>query len=302
LLGIYGLTRDDIMGILDLAREYKARVEREGFKHCDKFKDYTVANLFLEPSTRTRFSFEQAEKALGARVLNFQGQGSSMAKGESFADTCRTIEAIGADLLVIRSPVPGSQEFAANMLKIPVINAGDGQHEHPTQALLDALTMMEYKGDLRQKTVLRVGDISHSRSARSELFTMKALGADFVMCGPPNFVLPEYYGKLGARVTHDLDSVIGTADIIRTSRIQRERFQKMFMQPGEFFSMYQLNLKTLAKCKKDVLIMHGAPLRRGEEIISEVADGPNSAIFPAMRNGVYVRMALIDIFLGGGLK
>ena len=293
-ISLYEVKAEVLLTIFKRAIFFKKRGTEE-YKGGVRGKN--IVNAFFEPSTRTRFSFEIAEKMLGANVLNFSSEISSVAKGESLSDTVKTLEAIGVNLIVVRHPAPGAAKYIADEIDIPVVNGGDGSHEHPTQTLLDLFTIYESKGTFKDQKIVIVGDILHSRSTRSTLFAIRSLGGKVVLSGPPPLV-PDYYKQFGAEICYDLDEALKGAVAVRTARIQRERFKKFYIQPDEYIKNYRLDNKRISKHKDKLMVMHGAPMRRGEEITSEVADGPNSVIFPQMTNGMFVRMALLDLILG----
>jgi len=294
-VSLYGVKVEVLLAIFKRAIFLKKRGLAKPFK---SLQGKSIVNAFFEPSTRTRFSFEIAEKMLGANVLNFSSKISSIAKGESLSDTVKTLEAIGANLIVVRHPAPGAAKYIADEIDIPVVNAGDGGHEHPTQTLLDLFTIYERKGTFKDQKIVMVGDILHSRSNHSMIFAVQSLGGKVVLCGPPPLV-PDSYKLLGAEICYDLDEALKGAIAVKTVRIQRERFKSFYIQPDEYFKNYRLDNKRISKYKDKLMVMHGAPMRRGEEITSEIADGPNSVIFQQMTNGVFVRMALLDLVLGG---
>lgn len=297
-ISTYYVSQEIFMAIFSRASFFK----KKGLEITyNNLKGKNIVNAFFEPSTRTRFSFEIAEKKLGANVINFSSQTSSISKGESFSDTVKTLESIGADLIVVRHPQPGSAKFIADTIEIPVVNGGDGSHEHPTQALLDLFTIYELKKTFNNQKIVLVGDILHSRSVRSTIFAIKSLGGTLVLSGPPPLV-PEYYKQLGVEINYNLDDALKGAIAVKTARIQKERFSQFYIDPKEYFDNYRLDNKRISKCRQDLIVMHGAPMRRGEEITSEVADGKNSVIFEEMQNGMFIRMALLDLILSKGEK
>jgi aspartate carbamoyltransferase catalytic subunit len=259
----------------------------------------TIINLFYEPSTRTRTSFEIAGKRLSADVINVSTSGSSVVKGESLKDTAMTLAAMAADVIVIRHPSSGAPHFLARHVPSAVINGGDGTHEHPTQALLDLFTIRQRKGSLAGLRVSIIGDIAHSRVARSNIFAMRAMGMDVRVCGPAS-LLPLQVESLGVRACTDLDAVIRDADIIMALRLQLERQEKgLIPSLREYSQLYGLTLKRLEQAKPDVLIMHPGPINRGVEIAPEVAEGPYSLILDQVANGVALRMAILYLLAGG---
>jgi aspartate carbamoyltransferase catalytic subunit len=259
----------------------------------------TVVNLFVEPSTRTRISFELAEQRLSADVINFSAEASSFKKGETLKDTARNLEALNADFIVIRHSASGAPQFLARVLKSSVINAGDGAHEHPTQALLDVFTIREHKGKIAGLNVTILGDILYSRVARSNIWALLKLGATVTLCGPATLV-PKTFEQMGCRVTYDVDEAIRDADIINLLRIQHERQRKtMFPSINEYIQLFGLNQARLAKAKSDALIMHPGPINRGVEIDSDIADSSRSLILEQVTNGLAVRMAVLFLVNGG---
>ncbi len=299
LLGIRELSLEELLLILDTAESMKEIASRE-IKKVPALRGKTLVNLFYEPSTRTRTSFEIAGKWLSADVVNITALGSSVAKGESLKDTGMTLQAMGPDIVVIRHPHPGAPHLLAGLLKAAVINAGDGAHEHPTQALLDLFTIREKKGRLEGLKVAIVGDIAHSRVARSNIYGMRKVGMEVKVVGPKT-LLPPGIERLGVEVSTDLDRAIADADIIMMLRLQLER-QTTGLLPSlrEYSKLYGLNLERLKVAKPDVLIMHPGPINRGIEIAPEVADGPYSLILDQVQNGVAIRMALLYLLAGGG--
>ncbi|MGA2801638.1 MAG: aspartate carbamoyltransferase catalytic subunit [Verrucomicrobiota bacterium] len=298
LLDIESLTADEIMTVLDTARAFKAVGER-AIKKVPALRGKTVVNLFIEPSTRTRISFELAEQRLSADIINFSTEASSFKKGETLKDTARNLEALNVDFIVIRHSASGAPHFLSRVLNASVINAGDGAHEHPTQALLDALTILERKGKIEGLNVTILGDILYSRVARSNIWALKKLGAHVTLCGPATLV-PKTFEQMGCRVTYNVDEAIREADIIHLLRIQHERQRKtMFPGINEYTQLFGLNKTRLAKCKPDALIMHPGPINRGVEIDSEIADCGRSLILEQVTNGLAVRMAVLFLLNGG---
>ncbi|MCX8091762.1 MAG: aspartate carbamoyltransferase catalytic subunit, partial [Verrucomicrobiae bacterium] len=259
LLDIESLTADEILTVLDTARAFKAVGER-AIKKVPALRGKTVVNLFVEPSTRTRISFELAEQRLSADIINFTAEASSLKKGETLKDTARNLEALNADFIVIRHSAAGAPHFLARVLNAHVINAGDGAHEHPTQALLDAFTIRERKGRIEGLNVTILGDILYSRVARSNIWALNKLGARVTLCGPPTLV-PRAFEQMGCRVTWNVEEAIRDADIINLLRIQHERQRKtMFPSLNEYVQLFGLNRARLARCKPDALIMHPGPI------------------------------------------
>jgi len=298
LLDIESLSAEELLIVMDTARAFKAVGER-AIKKVPALRGKTVVNLFVEPSTCTRISFELSEQRLSADIINFTAEASSLKKGETLKDTARNLEALNADFIVMRHPAAGAPHFLARVLNASVINAGDGAHEHPTQALLDAFTIREKKGKIAGLNVTILGDILYSRVARSDVWALTKLGARVTLCGPATLV-PRVFEQMGCRVTHNMDEAIGEADIINLLRIQHERQRKtMFPSLGEYASLYGLNRSRLACAKPDALIMHPGPINRGVEIDSEVADCARSLILQQVTNGLAVRMAVLFLVNGG---
>lgn len=298
VLGIEHMSVEEIDLILETARYFKEYLE-DKTKSIPSLKGKSFVNLFYEPSTRTRTSFEMAAKYLDAEVINFNQKISSVAKGETLKDTAVTIQMMKPDGVIIRHSTPGSARFLADHLDTPVINAGDGTHEHPTQALLDLFTIKEKKGAIEGLNVLIAGDILHSRVARSDIWGLKKLGAKVSVVGPPTLI-PDHIQHLGVEVYTDPQEAVSRADVINVLRVQLERQQKgLFPSLGEYNRLFGIKAETLKKAKKDVLIMHPGPMNRGVEIDSIVADGGRSVINEQVTNGVAVRMALLYLITGG---
>jgi aspartate carbamoyltransferase catalytic subunit len=298
LLGIEDLTADEICYILDAVPPFKEISERD-IKKVPTLRGKTIINLFFEPSTRTRTSFEIAGKRLSADVINISVATSSVSKGESLRDTAENLQAMQADVLVVRHSAAGVPHLLARYLPSPVINAGDGAHEHPTQALLDLYTLQEKWGTLTGHTVLIVGDIAASRVARSNMLAMRKLGMQVCVCGPRT-MLPIGIEQLGVECTSDFDAAIQGADAVMMLRIQRERHgEVLFPSLQEYAERYCLTAERLRRAKSGVLVMHPGPMNRGVEIAPEVADGLESVILTQVTNGVAVRMALLYLLLGG---
>lgn len=298
LLDIESLTTDEINTVLDTAQAFKAVGER-AIKKVPALRGKTVILLFIEPSTRTRISFELAAQRLTADIINFTAEASSLKKGETLRDTTRNLEALNADIIIIRHSATGAPHFLARFLKASVINAGDGAHEHPTQALLDAFTIREKKGRIAGLKVTILGDILYSRVARSNIWALSKLGAHVTLCGPSTLV-PRVFEEIGCRVTHNVNEAIEDADVINLLRIQHERQRKtMFPSIGEYASLFGLSKARLATTKPDALIMHPGPINRGVEIDSDVADGERSVILEQVTNGLAVRMAALFLVNGG---
>lgn len=297
LLGLEGLSADELTFLLDTAESFKEVSERE-IKKVPALRGRTVVNLFYEPSTRTRTSFEIAAKRLSADTVNLSAQASSTTKGETLSDTARNLAAMRPDAIVVRHPSSGAPDLLARHVDCPIINAGDGSHEHPTQALLDLLTIRERKGQIEGLTVAIVGDLLHSRVARSNLHGLRTLGAHVRFVGPPSLVSP-YFADLGAELVHDLHEGVRGADVIMMLRIQRERMTgRYFSSLDEYSRLYCLSAGAVAKAKRDVIILHPGPMNRGVEISSTVADGPYSVIMDQVTNGVAVRMATLYVLVG----
>ncbi len=298
LLDIESLTAEEIITVLDTARGFKAVGER-AIKKVPALRGKTVVNLFVEPSTRTRISFELAAQRLSADIVNFSAEASSFKKGETLKDTALNLQALNADFIIIRHSASGAPHFLSRVLDAHVINAGDGAHEHPTQALLDAFTIRERKGKIAGLNVTILGDILYSRVARSDIWALTKLGANVTLCGPSTLV-PKTFEKMGCRVTHDVDEAIRDADVINLLRIQHERQRKtMFPSIGEYTQLFGLNKARFAKTKPDALIMHPGPINRGVEIDSEIADCDRSVILEQVTNGLAVRMAVLFLVNGG---
>ncbi len=292
LLGIKDLTREDIELIFQTADNFKEVINRP-IKKVPSLRDITVANIFFENSTRTRLSFELAEKRLSADVVNFSASGSSVSKGETLIDTVNNILAMKVDMVVMRHPKPGAAVFLANHINASVINAGDGTHEHPTQALLDAFSIREKLGNVEGKKVVIVGDILHSRVALSNIFCLQKLGAEVMVCGPKTLI-PKYMQDLGVKVEHDLIKALNWCDVANMLRIQLERQDiKYFPSLREYSMLYGLNRTILDGLEKEIVVMHPGPINRGVEITSDVADSKQSIILDQVENGVAVRMAVL---------
>ena len=298
LLDIESLTPDEILTVLDTAKAFKAVGER-AIKKVPALRGKTVVNLFIEPSTRTRTSFELAAVRLSADLVNFNTEASSFKKGETLKDTARNLEALNADIFIIRHSAAGAPHFLSRVLRGSVVNAGDGAHEHPTQALLDCFTIREKKGRIAGLNVSILGDVLYSRVARSNVWALTKLGANVTLCGPSTLV-PRAFEQMGCRVTYNVDEAIESADVLNLLRIQHERQRKtMFPGTGEYASLFGLNKARLARAKPDVLIMHPGPVNRGVEIDSDIADSGRSLILEQVTNGLAVRMASLFLVNGG---
>lgn len=297
LLSLYDLEADEIVHILDTAEEFK-KVSQRKVKKVPALRGITVANLFVEPSTRTRISFELAEQRLSADIINISASTSSLTKGETLLDTARNIQALQVDIIVMRHSAPGAQAFLARNLDTAVINAGDGAHSHPTQALLDIFTIREKKGTLKGLNVSIVGDILHSRVARSNIWGLLKLGANVTLAGPSTLV-PREFEKLGIRVCDNIRDALEGADVINLLRIQHERQRAAFFPSiGEYANVFGLNAETMKFVKPDALIMHPGPINRGVELDSSIADGSQSVILEQVTNGLAVRMAVLYLVAG----
>ena len=298
LLGIEPLSPEEIVLLLDTAESMR-EIGRRSIKKVPALRGRMVVNLFFEASTRTRFSFETAEKWLSADSLNFAAKGSSVEKGESLLDTARNLEAMSPDLIVIRHGSPGVPHFLARHLKAGVVNAGDGAHEHPTQALLDALTIRQRFGKLAGLRVVITGDIARSRVVRSNVWLLTKMGAHVTLCGPPT-LLPPRVEALGVEATTDFDGALPGADVVMMLRIQLEREgSAAFPSSREYFRRYGLTHERLAKASPGAIVMHPGPMNRGVEIASDVADSSRAVILDQVSNGVAVRMAVLYLLLGG---
>lgn len=297
LLGLEDLTREEIVAILDTADSF-AEISKRSRKKVPALQGRIVFNLFFENSTRTRTSFSLAAKRLSADTQDFTASSSSLSKGETFIDTARNIEAMGADLMVVRHATPGAPHLLAQHVDCSIINAGDGAHEHPTQGLLDLMTIRRAKGTIEGLTVALVGDISHSRVARSNLWGLTKLGARVILCGPPTLV-PKSLERLGCEVAYHLDEVLPSCDVVNVLRIQFERQAKaLFPSVSEYSQLYGLTRERVLKGKDNLLVLAPGPINRGVELTPEVADGPNSAILDQVSNGLAVRMAVLYLLSG----
>jgi len=297
LLGIADLTPGEIALVLDTADAMK-EIGGRAIKKVPALRGRTVINLFFEPSTRTRMSFEIAEKRLSADTLNFAAASSSLSKGETLIDTARNLEAMAPDIIVVRHASSGAAHLLSRVCRSRIVNAGDGMHEHPTQALLDAFTIRERKGRLEGLKVAIVGDLAHSRVLRSNLLLLTKMGADVTACGPAT-LLPPGLAEAGARVTTSLDEAVEGADVVMMLRVQHERMQGLFLPSvREYFTLFGLTEARLRRAKDDVIVMHPGPMNRGVEIDSAVADGPWSVILDQVANGVAVRMAVLYLMAG----
>jgi aspartate carbamoyltransferase catalytic subunit len=292
LLGIKDLTEDDIQLIFETADSFKKIINRP-IKKVPTLRDITIANLFFENSTRTRLSFELAEKRLSADVVNFSAASSSVKKGETLIDTVNNILAMKVDLIVMRHPNPGAHLFLSKHIDAQIINAGDGTHEHPTQALLDSYSIREKLGTVSGKKVVIVGDIKHSRVALSNIYALQKQGAEVMVCGPATLI-PKYIKELGVKVEHDLKKALAWCDVANMLRIQLERQEiKYFPSIREYTLQYGLTKEILDSLEKEIVVMHPGPINRGVEITSDVADSEQAIILNQVENGVAIRMAVI---------
>ena len=297
LLGIKNLTPEDIHLILETAANFKEVINRP-IKKVPSLRDITIANVFFENSTRTRLSFELAEKRLSADVINFSSSNSSVKKGESLVDTVNNILSMKVDMVVMRHSSPGAPHFLSRNVNANIVNAGDGTHEHPTQALLDSFSIQEKLGDLAGKKVAIIGDILHSRVALSNIFCLKKLGAEVMVCGPIT-LLPKHIESLGVKVELDVKKALQWCDVANVLRIQLERQQiKYFPSLREYSLYYGINKKLLEQLDKEIVIMHPGPINRGVELASDVADSEHSIILEQVQNGVAFRMAVLYLLAG----
>ncbi len=297
LLSLESLSAEEITLILDTAMMFK-EATNDCRQKISVLTGKTCANLFFENSTRTRTSFGLAARRLGADTVDFSSSGSSLSKGETFIDTARNIEAMGVDAVVVRHQTPGTPQLLAQNLGCTVINAGDGAHEHPTQGLLDILTIRERRSSLAGLTVALVGDITHSRTARSNIWGLTKLGAHVILCGPATLVSPRWR-ELGVEVSHNLDEILPRCDVLNLLRIQFERLQtRPFPSVREYALLYAMNRQRMARAKEDILILAPGPINRGVELTADVADGPHSVILEQVSNGLAIRMAVLWLCCG----
>ncbi|QNL21228.1 aspartate carbamoyltransferase catalytic subunit [Hyphobacterium sp. CCMP332] len=297
LLGIHELNKEDLHLIFETADNFLEVINRP-IKKVPSLRDITIANVFFENSTRTRISFELAEKRLSADVVNFSGSSSSLKKGETLLDTVNNILAMKVDMIVMRHSSPGACHFLSKNIDAAIINAGDGTHEHPTQALLDAYSIRKSLGQIKGKKVAIIGDITHSRVALSNIFALKKLGAEIMVCGP-NTLIPRYIEKLGVKKELDLIKALEWCDVANVLRIQLERQKaKYFPSLREYSLYYGINKNILDQLDKEILIMHPGPINRGVEIDSDVADSDHSIILDQVENGVAIRMAVLYLLAG----
>src|ERR1700682_4381330 len=300
LLGIEDLTREEVQAILDRARHFQVGPGQR-FRKFDLLKGRMVVNLFIENSTRTRTSFELAAKGLGADAVSITAQASSVSKGESLVDTLNTLGAMRPNAIIMRHAASGAPHFLQRYLDTPIINAGDGTHEHPTQALLDARTILDRGAKLEGLRVAIIGDIAHSRVARSNVYLLSKFGADIVLCGPAS-LLPKELAQIapGVTLTTDMNEAIRDADVIMMLRVQLERQHEAAFPASEYFQFYGLRLEHLKQARSHAIVMHPGPINRGREISSEVADSQRSVILNQVENGIAVRMAVLERVLLGG--
>ncbi|MDF1696511.1 MAG: aspartate carbamoyltransferase catalytic subunit [Saprospiraceae bacterium] len=297
LLGIKYITKEDIQLIFNTADNFKQVINRP-IKKVPSLRDVTIANLFFENSTRTRISFELAEKRLSADVVNFSASSSSVKKGETLLDTVNNILAMKVDMVVMRHPAPGAHHYLSKHIDANIINAGDGTHEHPTQALLDAFSMREQLGNLRGKKIVIVGDVMHSRVALSNIYCLIKLGAKVKVCGPPTLI-PKHIKTLGVEVEYDIKKALEWCDIANILRIQLERMDIKYIPSLREYAMYfGVNKKLIDSLKKEIIIMHPGPINRGVELSSDVADSKQAIILDQVENGVAVRMAVLYLLAG----
>ena len=304
ILGIKYLTADDLHLIFKTATEFKDVINRP-IKKVPSLRDITIANLFFENSTRTRTTFELAAKRLSADLVNLDIRNSAASKGESLLDTIRNIEAMGCDMFVVRHASSSAAHFIAKYCAshISVINAGDGRHAHPTQAMLDMLTIRRHKGSFDGLKVAIVGDILHSRVARSQLHALTTLGVEEVRLVGPKTLVPEFFAEMGATICHDLEVGLKDVDVVVMLRLQKERMKGALLpSEGEFYRLYGLTEESLSWAKPDAIVMHPGPINRGVEISSEVADGDHSVILDQVTNGIAVRMAVLSMAMSGQLQ
>jgi aspartate carbamoyltransferase catalytic subunit len=297
LLGLEELSHEEILAILDTAESF-AEVSTRSRKKVPALQGRIVFNLFFENSTRTRTSFSLAAKRLSADTQDFSASVSSLSKGESFIDTAKNIEAMGADVMVVRHPTPGAPHLLSKHVRSSIINAGDGAHEHPTQGLLDLMTIRRAKGQVAGLTVGLVGDIAHSRVARSNIWGLTKLGARVILCGPPTLV-PRGFERIGCEVAYHLDEILPRCDVVNVLRIQFERQERgLFPSVAEYSRFYGMTQERLVRAKPDLLLLAPGPINRGVELTPEVADGPHSAILDQVSNGLAVRMAVLYLVSG----
>ncbi len=296
LLGLEELSAEEITTILDVAQQFRDATRKE--RKIPLLAGKTCVNLFFENSTRTRTSFSLAVRRLGADLIDFSASTSSLSKGETFIDTAKNLEAMGIDAMVVRHRTPGSPQLLAQNIDAAILNAGDGPHEHPTQGLLDILTIRQRRGTIEGLTVAMIGDIAHSRTARSNIWGLKKLGARVIVCGPSTLVSPRWE-ELGVEYSYSLDDILPEVDVLNLLRIQFERqTTRPFPSVREYAHLYGMNRERLARAKDDLLVLAPGPINRGVEVTPDVADGPHSAILDQVTNGLAVRMAAIWLLIG----
>lgn len=301
LLDIKSLKKEEILHILETAKGF-LDIPARTVKKVPALKGMTVINCFYEASTRTRTSFELAAKRLSADTINFSSGGSSVEKGETLLDTALNLQAMAPDCIILRHPLSGAPHFLSKKVNCSVVNAGDGTHEHPTQALLDAFTILDKKGRIENLNITILGDIMHSRVARSNIYCLNKLGAKLRICGPETLI-PQYIENLNVKVYNNLEKAIDGADVIMVLRIQKERIHgSAFPSIREYFELFGLSMEKLKRSKKDVIVMHPGPMNRGVEISTDVADGEFSVILDQVSNGMAVRMAVLYLLLVGRKK
>ena len=299
MLDTESLSAEEIIAILDTADRFQ-QIAAQGHRKLQLLSGYTVANMFFEDSTRTRTSFNLAARRLGAETVEFSPSSSSLSKGETLIDTAKTIEAMGVDMMVVRHRTPGTPHMLAHNVDCAIINAGDGPHEHPTQGLLDILTIRQQRGSLDGLTVALVGDINHSRTARSNIWALQKLGANVIVCGPSTLVSPQW-AELGVEVSYNFDDIIPRCDVLNLLRIQFERqYTRPFPSVREYALLYAMTSERLARAQSDILIMAPGPINRGVEVTPDVADGPHSVILDQVTNGLAVRMAVTWLLAASG--
>ncbi|WP_205501874.1 aspartate carbamoyltransferase catalytic subunit [Rufibacter psychrotolerans] len=299
LLGIKEITPQDIQLIFETADQFKEVLNRP-IKKVPSLRDVTIANVFFENSTRTRLSFELAEKRLSADVINFSASGSSVKKGETLLDTVNNILAMKVDMIVMRHSSPGAPHFLSRKIKANIVNAGDGTHEHPTQALLDSFSIRERLGEVAGKKIAIIGDITHSRVALSNIFALQMQGAEVAVCGPPT-LLPKFIGELGVKVFWNVREALQWCDVANVLRIQLERQQgKLFPSLREYALYFGINKKMLDELDKEIVLMHPGPINRGVELTSDAADSHHSIILDQVENGVAIRMAVLYLLASKG--
>ena len=297
LLGLENFPKEDIQNIIDTAFNFREVLDRP-IKKVPSLQGLTIVNLFFENSTRTRISFELAQKRLSADTVSFSASSSSLKKGESFKDTAQNIEAMKIDAVVMRHPVPGSPKHLTEFIDAKVINAGDGTHEHPTQAILDMMSLQERFGKIKDLNVAIIGDIEHSRVARSNIYGLVTMGANVTICGPPNLI-PDYFSDFGINVNYDIDEVMEWADAVNVLRIQRERMGVgLIPSDREYRALFGITEDRLARRHKELVIMHPGPMNRGVEIDDRVADSDQAIILDQVINGVASRMSILYLLLG----